>query len=376
MEFQIELDEDLASQQQVSLSDTGNIWANLDMLYQCKQFADGHGVVMDNFKVGGIDMISKYDKSHAFFNSQQNVDLMNFVAPSEASRTCDEYGYYEKKFSSMSKVVSYLSVQTTHLGCERSPASKGQWTAEEDWLLTQLVEQFGLRRWSYIAQKLPGRLGKQCRERWHNHLRPNIKRETWSEEEDKILIQAHAEMGNKWSEIAKKLPGRTQNAIKNHWNATKRRQYSQRKRRSKYPRASLLQEYIQSLNVSTSERFPQQYFGGDLATAVNNNANTNEPAPAVQPRLESDSCSSDDNLVRNIIELGELPDLLFDEKLLQEGCTLDSLLEDLPSPRDASVKDGGGEDFGMEMLDMDLLLECEEPNEDLDLVEMITQINA
>lgn len=120
-------------------------------------------------------------------------------------------------------------------------------------LLVRLVEQHGLRRWSHIAKMLNGRIGKQCRERWHNHLRPNIKKDTWSEEEDMVLIQAHSEIGNKWAEIAKRLPGRTENSIKNRWNATKRRQFSvKRCRSSKYPRSgSLLQNYIKSLTPAS-----------------------------------------------------------------------------------------------------------------------------
>lgn len=76
-----------------------------------------------------------------------------------------------------------------------------------------------------------------------------VQKDTWSEEEDKILIKAHSEVGNKWTKIAKRLPGRTENSIKNHWNATKRRQFCRRRcRNSKYPKSGyLLQNYIKSL---------------------------------------------------------------------------------------------------------------------------------
>lgn len=79
---------------------------------------------------------------------------------------------------------------------------------QEDDLVVQLVHRYGPKKWTQIAKHLNGRIGKQCRERWHNHLDPNINKSPWTEEEDRLLAQAHEQYGNQWAKIAKLLPGR------------------------------------------------------------------------------------------------------------------------------------------------------------------------
>ncbi|CAH8305595.1 unnamed protein product [Eruca vesicaria subsp. sativa] len=161
--------------------------------------------------------------------------------------------------------------------CEKAHTNKGAWTKEEDERLIAYIKAHGEGCWRSLP-KAAGllRCGKSCRLRWINYLRPDLKRGNFTEEEDELIIKLHSLLGNKWSLIAGRLPGRTDNEIKNYWNTHIRRKLINRGIDPTTHRP-IIQE-------SSQDSKPTQ-----LEAITSNTFNISFTSPSSTPKIESTS---------------------------------------------------------------------------------------
>ncbi|KAK8899543.1 hypothetical protein M9Y10_001859 [Tritrichomonas musculus] len=143
---------------------------------------------------------------------EEDENLIQLVGSSTAPAWSDYAPFFPNK-TTQQIAERWEKVLDPHL-------IKGSWTREEDEMIINFVAQNGTKNWTKLASQLPGRIGKQCRERWRNHLDPDVNRQPWTPEEDQILIDMHEQYGNQWVKIAEMLQGRSDNSVKNRWNST------------------------------------------------------------------------------------------------------------------------------------------------------------
>ncbi|KAL6123357.1 hypothetical protein ACLB2K_075879 [Fragaria x ananassa] len=237
--------------------------------------------------------------------------------------------------------------------CDKLGVKKGPWTAEEDKKLVNFILTHGQCCWRAVP-KLAGlrRCGKSCRLRWTNYLRPDLKRGLLNEAEEQLVIDLHASLGNRWSKIAARLPGRTDNEIKNHWNT------HIKKKLIKMGIDPITHELLQrqvtttpqetpcEVNIQQSVNIPEHgVSGNENGSSATKNSSSNE----AQSLIEANANVEDDPLVSYILSDTFLEDWSWSFPAVEDGYNdlglSSTSSEDNSSAWFMDCKDFGVEDF-------------------------------
>ncbi|XP_065856563.1 transcription repressor MYB6-like [Euphorbia lathyris] len=187
--------------------------------------------------------------------------------------------------------------------CDKLDTNKGAWSKQEDHKLIDYIRKHGEGCWRTLPQAAGLlRCGKSCRLRWINYLRPDLKRGNFAEDEEDLIIKLHALLGNRWSLIAGRLPGRTDNEVKNYWNSHLRRKLLNMGIDPNNHR--LNQFHLQhSASTNSSSVFKQEPAADvKLENVVNNNDNNDDEQAA----------SDGESVLDQNVQQGFLPDLNLD----------------------------------------------------------------
>lgn len=235
-------------------------------------YAIGMGTENDEPSTKRQKMLAEQTISSIEWTTETSLLLKRYV--SEYTDTPPRWSDIAKKFKGKTAIDCLTKWQ--ELSAPPVTKGKGSWTTAEDNVLREKRALYG-RKWSKIAAHLPGRQGKQCRERYVNHLDPDLKKGEWTDDEEAILIALHQHHGNRWANIAKHLPGRSDNDIKNHWYSTIQRKFQH------HGKETLISAAVQQVQMMIRSRGPLIPPGGWPGTPYHQPAAQHPPPPYPYP---------------------------------------------------------------------------------------------